>query len=112
MNPRRMNRLIDIPKPNGRQDQDTGEKIDSYLPHHRKLPAAVEGVSGGTTLRGRQVEATVNTVITIRHIEDIQSDYQVQIDAGTNTVRNLEIKAILDRDGRGEWLELHCSEIA
>jgi SPP1 family predicted phage head-tail adaptor len=106
MNPRQLNKLIDVLRKQTAQDASGQEVATAWPKLHRKLPAEVEEVSGGKTQRGRQVEATVTTVVTIRNLRDLTPEDRVAFDG-----RTLSIVRTMDPDGKSEWLEIHCSEV-
>ena len=65
--------------PHTRRDEN-GQPLTEYRATHRKIPAAVEDVSGGQTRRGLQVEQGVSKVVTIRgHLRDVSQDWRCEV---------------------------------
>lgn len=69
--------------------------------------AEIVDVGGGEMFRGRQIEAEVDCVVTIRYRSGVQHNMQIT----TSASRTLNIRRIVDPDGRRRFLELHCSEL-
>lgn len=83
-----------------------GQPINTFTPLHESLPCAYYEASGGEGPRGLKVDATVQAVIDLRYLGDIKQTDRVRYGE-----RDLSIVRVLDLDGRGRWLQLHCSEV-
>ena len=110
-----LNTLINILRPTDSQDPDTGETITAFNPYHRKVPAAKEDTSGGTTRRGLQVEANVVSVFTIPWLDETRGEigrqWQVQVTNRGGEGPTYEIVNIREAVDRNQWLEIHCSVV-
>lgn len=106
MNPRKLDKLIDVLRKRTVQDAAGQEVAVDWPKLHRKLAAEVSEVTGGKTQRGRQVEATVTTAIVMRCIRDLTTEDRILYEG-----RTLSIVRALDPDQQGRWLELHCSDV-
>lgn len=89
-------------------DASSGQPIRSWSNLHVAVPAQWQPVSGGETVRGRQVEAGINDIFIIRHKNGLSTDMRV-IHAATNTTYG--IVSIIHSDGGIRYLELHCKAI-
>ena len=58
------------------------------------IPAQIESVSGTETFRGRQLEAGVNYVVTIRYLAAIKPTMRVSVTAGTFTGLTFDIRYV------------------
>ena len=68
--------------------------------------ASVEGLSGRLLFEAQQTALQSDHRVTIRYRKGIEPGMIVRWDG-----RELEIQAVLDRDGRRRWLELTCREV-
>ena len=68
--------------------------------------AAVEALSGRLYFEAQQTAEQSDHRVTIRWRQGIEAGMFVRHDG-----RELEIQAVLDRDGRRRWLELVCREV-
>ena len=69
------------------------------------LPAKVESVAGGETIRGRQVSAVAQVMFTIRYRSDITTQMRVLWDG-----RTLNIVRASDPYGDRRELRIECKE--
>ena len=87
-----------------------GEPNPSYTTLAANVPAEVRegsgGNFGGEYTRGRQVEAGITCIVTIRYRSDITP--RMRIKYGT---RYLNIESVIDPNGYRSILELMCKEI-
>jgi SPP1 family predicted phage head-tail adaptor len=83
-----------------------GEPNPSYTTLAANVPAEVIETGGGEYLRGRQIEAGVNAVVTIRYRDDITPRMRVKYGA-----RYLNIESAIDPTGYRSELQLTCKEI-
>ncbi len=58
------------------------------------LPANINNVSGGETLRGKQILSEVNYVVEIRHISCIDSEMRIEVLTGPHKGKILNINVI------------------
>ena len=107
MNPRQLNRLINVLRGESRDDKETGETIVVYKPLHRKVPAFKQTVSGGETRRGFKVESQTTSLFTIRRIDDLDQTMRIEDEDGTE----LEITRAREVDGKRDWMLVECSEV-
>jgi uncharacterized phiE125 gp8 family phage protein/SPP1 family predicted phage head-tail adaptor len=105
VNPRRCDKQIDVLRSHDVRDK-AGQQIKYFKPLHKNVPAKYEEVAGGETVRGLQVEASVEAIFTIGFLSDITEEDRIQYGA-----RCLEIERLLDRRGDGQWLEIQTREI-
>lgn len=68
--------------------------------------AAVEALTGRLYFEAQQSNIQADHRITIRYCRGIEPGMLVRHDG-----RELEIQAVLDRDGRRRWLQLMCREV-
>lgn len=68
--------------------------------------AAVEALTGRLYFEAQQSNIQADRRITIRYCRGIEPGMLVRHDG-----RELEIQAVLDRDGRRRWLQLMCREV-
>lgn len=83
-----------------------GETNPTYSTVASNIPAEVLEVSGGEYIRGRQVEAGLNAVITIRYRSDVTVQHRVKY--GT---RYLNIVSVKDPTGYRSEMVLDCKEV-
>jgi SPP1 family predicted phage head-tail adaptor len=102
-----LDKLIDILKKKSRRDQKTGETIETFEPYHRKQPASKNDVAGGHGMRGQQVHESASAVFKIRYMRDLDATMRVRCEE----VDYEMVCEPLDRDGRGEWLEIQARKI-
>ena len=81
---------------------DAGDKVETWANTYINEPAAFDPVSGGETLRGRQVDAGVNAVFTV-HYRTYTTTQRVQYN-GTN----YGIVFVKPIEGGRRYVELHC----
>ena len=67
--------------------------------------ARVVPLSGSEQLHGMQLEARISHRITIRHRADVTARHRLRLGG-----RVFNIRAAVDREERGRWLELLCEE--
>jgi len=70
------------------------------------LPARVENVTGGETIRGRQVSAETTTLLTIRYLAGVTPQMRVLYEG-----RTLGIVRASDPDGARRELRIECREV-
>jgi SPP1 family predicted phage head-tail adaptor len=70
------------------------------------LPAKVDAVTGGETLRGRQVSAEATTLFTVRYRSDITTRMRVTYEG-----RTLGIVRVSDPYGDRRELRIECREV-
>lgn len=76
---------------------------------HGTVWGEVLAVGGGERVRGTQIEAGVNTLVTIRFRDDVTSRMRFAI---VGTERKLNIVRAVDPDMSREKLVCQCSELA
>lgn len=104
--PGELRHRITIQKPVSTQDE-FGQPTDSW-DNVITLWAKVEDLSGREYFIAQQVPASqVNARITIRWRVGIKSEMRI-----VHGDRILNIKAVLDPDGRRKWLHLMCQEVS
>lgn len=82
---------------------DAGDKTETWTDLYRNEPAEFAQVSGGESLRGRQVDASVNAVFTVHYRSRYAPEQRVVyngVNYGIMFVRNVE--------GGRRYIELHC----
>lgn len=72
-----------------------------------QLPAKIETVTGGETIRGRQVSAEAQMLFTVRYRSDLTTQMRVVYDA-----RTLGIVRVSDPYGDRRELRIECGEAA
>lgn len=84
----------------------TGEPNPTYTTLAASIPAEVIETRGGEYVRGRQIEAGIAAVVTVRYRSDITPDMRLLY--GT---RYLNIVSVIDPTGFRSVLELACQEV-
>lgn len=82
---------------------DAGDKTETWADLYKNEPATFEQVSGGETLRGRQVEAGVNAIFTVHYRSGYAPEQRVSY-GGTN----YGIVFVRQIEGGRRYMELHC----
>lgn len=82
----------------------TGETTPTWT-DVRPIYATIAATGGNERLRGRQVDATVSHMLTVRFAEDIEPTWRLR--SGS---RVLNIVAAYDVTGSRQYLELQCQE--
>lgn len=83
-----------------------GEIEPTYASYATNLPAEVMETGGGETIRGRQIEAGINAVVTLRYRSDVTP--RMRVKWGT---RYLGIVSIGDPTGQKIITMLSCKEL-
>lgn len=78
-----------------------------WTKYHRKMPAAKEDVGGGETTQGPQTIPGVDSIFKIRFVLDLLTTDRIECDGA-----QYEIKALLDREGKRQWLEVPAAKVA
>lgn len=79
------------------------QPIVTYVERYADEPARFEQVSGGETVRGRQIEAGVVAVFTVNYRDGYASTDRVTFDSVTYGIHRIH-----KPDGVGRFLEVHC----
>lgn len=87
-------------------DASDGEPNPTYTALASGVAAEVIETTGGEWIRGRQIEAGVRAVITIRHRADITP--RMRIRHGSSY---WNIRSVIDPTGYGTMLTIQCEEI-
>lgn len=80
-----------------------GDKTETWTNTFTDEPAAFDSVSGGETLRGKQVEAGINAVFTVRYRDSFSSTQRIV--HGSTTYGIVYVKPV---DGGRRYIELYC----
>lgn len=80
-----------------------GDKVETWSDLHSDEPAQFDSASGGETLRGKQVEAGINAVFTVRYRTTFSPTQRVVYE-GTN-YGIIYVKPV---DGGRRYIELYC----
>ncbi len=99
----RLNQRVDI---QAATTPTTGETNPSFAVHVANVPAEIRETGGGEYIRGRQVEAGVTAVITIRYRSDLSPTMRVRYGD-----RTLELVSVGDPTGHRVYLVLTCKEL-
>jgi len=99
----RLKHRVDIEEPT---TPSTGETNPTYSALVRRVPAEVLETGGGERVRGRQIEAGIDAVITIRYRSDVTPVMRLKYGS-----RYFNIVRAIDRTGRTRALELLCKEV-
>lgn len=104
----RFDKRVDIEQPT---TPSTGETNPSYVALVRNVPAEVvetggSQYGGSEYVRGRQIEAGVDTVVTIRHRSDVTPVMRLKYGS-----RYLNITRVYDPTGTSAVLVLNCKEV-
>lgn len=92
---------------NIKQDtSDDGDQTPVYSEFMSSLPANVVEVRGMEKFRGRQIEANVTHLIETRWYAGITPAMRVEWNGKT-----IDLTAVIDRQGRSRYLELHGNEV-
>jgi SPP1 family predicted phage head-tail adaptor len=102
-----MKQRISIQTPSPTQDA-AGQPIVAWgaLAGGSNLPARVESVAGGETVRGRQVSAEATTLLTVRWLAGVTPEMRVLYEG-----RTLGIVRASDPDGGRRELRIECREV-
>lgn len=103
MNPRQMTLLIDILQP---EYKDQYKEQITYVPLYEQVAAQRKDRTGDETQRGQKAEETTDTVFKIRGLPGIEKKMRVRCESV-----EFEIRRVVDRDGRKNWLELECVDV-
>lgn len=82
---------------------DAGDKTETWTDLYRNEPADFQPVSGGETLRGRQVESGVNAVFTVHYRSGYAPEQRV-----THNGTTYGIVFVRQVDGGRRYIELQC----
>ena len=82
---------------------DAGDKTETWSDLYVDEPAAFDSVSGGETLRGRQVEAGINAVFTVRYRSEYATTQRITHDGTTYGI--VYVKPV---DGGRRYSEIYC----
>ena len=82
---------------------DAGQTIRTWTSTLQNEPAAYEPISGGETIRGKQVEAGVTAIYTVHHRTTYTTAQQVVHDGQTFGI--VYVKPV---EGGKRYIELHC----
>lgn len=83
--------------------ETTGQPVRTWADTFTDEPAAFEQVSGGETLRGRQVEANVAAVFTVHFREGYSTGMRVVYGG-----KAYGIERVMPVEGGRRYIELHC----
>ncbi len=84
---------------------EAGQPIVTYATRYADVPAAYDPVTGGETMRGRQVEAGIKAIFTIRRLDNISTQDKVVYggeDYGITYIRPVE--------GGKRYLEVYVTQ--
>lgn len=82
---------------------DGGDKSETWATTFSEEPAAFDPISGGETLRGKQVEAGITAVFTVHYRDSFTSTQRVV--HGSTTYGIVYVKPV---DGGKRYIELYC----
>lgn len=85
---------------------DAGDRSESWADTFSCEPASIDPVSGGETLRGRQVEAGINVIFTVRY----RSEYVPEMRVAYNST-NYGIVYVRPVEGGRRYIELFCKAV-
>ena len=108
MNPRQLNRHINILRAKEIRDPAGQQQALPATPYHRRLPAMRTDTGGGEASTGQQVETNTDAVFVMRFLDDVKQTDQVE-DLMANEV--FDIVKTMNKDGKREWLWLECSKV-
>lgn len=80
-----------------------GDKAETWTTLYSNEPAAFDSVSGGETLRGRQVEDGINAVFTVHYRTTFEPTQRIT--HGGTTYGIVYVKPV---DGGRRYIELYC----
>jgi SPP1 family predicted phage head-tail adaptor len=80
-----------------------GDRSETWTDFYLDEPAEVNYVSGGETLRGKQVSAGVTMIFVVRFREDYDTTMRVVFDSV-----NYGIVFVRPVEGGRRYIELHC----
>lgn len=100
---------------NLRDDSATGDNPNpdyTGAAFAKGVPADIEAVGGGETIRGRQIEGNIKYVVTMRYRDDVTQTTRVEVAGGIYKDKILNVVKINPRRDRGRppLLELDCTE--
>lgn len=100
-----MRDLIDLQREDV-QMSDSGQPVRSWVDTHTQQPAKYYPVAGSEYIRGRQVEAGITVVFTIRTKADVVPEMRVVHKSGIYGITY--VKPV---DGMPIYSELHCKAV-
>lgn len=87
------------------------QTINAWVPYCDDIPAAMEVVTGGETVRGRQVEAGVSVIFTIRTQDFVVGAKTHQV-RHQDTSKDYGIVSVEQADHQGRYINLKCKRSA
>jgi SPP1 family predicted phage head-tail adaptor len=82
---------------------DAGDRSEAWANFYVDEPAEVNHVSGGETLRGKQVSAGIGVVFVVRYRDNYNTTQRVVYDGV-----NYGIMFVRPVEGGRRYIELHC----
>lgn len=110
--------IVHIQAPNLARDSagQLSPKAEPWKRLHRKQPAGLIEVSGGEGPRGMKVEATIDAIVQMRMIRGVDQTMRVELcdgidEQGNDRFRYFNIVRVMDPDGKGRDMDIHCTEV-
>lgn len=92
--------------------QAEGTQVPNWTDIKRNIPAEVLAVAGGETVRGKQIEAGIDTIVIVRFGLEKNVAYEWSEHRFLHDGRALNIKRAVDEEGTRIWFTMYCSELA
>ena len=89
-------------------DNSTGQPEPTWSPTYERQPASWTPTNGGETVNGRQVEAGINAVFTVRRVEGLSPEQRV---LHHQENRGYGIVYVHPVEGGRRYVDLHCKSI-
>lgn len=100
-----MRHRIVVEKPTSTPDA-RGQSIKTWTPWLTSEPASYEEVSGGETLRGRQIETGIVAVFTVNYRPGYTAEYRIRFQGSIYGITRIHPVSGLDR-----YREIHCKAV-
>jgi head-tail adaptor len=92
--------------------QVEGTQVPVWATVLASIPAEILAVAGGETVRGKQIEAGIDTVVIVRFGLSKNANHEWSDHRFVHDSRNLNIVRAADEEGTREFLTCYCKELA
>ena len=112
-----LNSAVSLYRPERTNDAETNESVIAWVKAYSDIPAKREDASGGFTIRGEQVNETVDAVIYVPYIPELEVTWEVKTSSGgvggcgIGAAKRFSIFAALMPDNREPFIKLLCSRV-
>lgn len=89
-------------------DESSGQPVRTWPVLYERQPARWWPTNGGETINGRQVEAGINAVFTVRRVDGLTPEQRVYHEQQNTTYGIAYVHAV---EGGLRYVDLHCKTI-